>query len=97
MRIEVRPRGDGKTTDMLLRAHNSGILIVCFTQIEVDRLKSAAKELEVSILEPIRWSKFITDNYDSSGVKEIAIDNLDMCLMMSCKTPISLITMSSRD
>lgn len=79
MRIINRPRGTGKTTQLI---HASEIIqcpIICGTELSKQYIKNRADELGCNIPEPINVTK--TDKLDLEN-KQVLIDNAEYVLTL---------------
>lgn len=95
MKVICRPRQMGKTYDLIKRCASEGGYIVCCAHKEVDKVYNMAKCMNLNIPFPITYTEFILGHYPPAGVKKFHIDNLDLCLQMYSKVPISTITLTS--
>ncbi len=94
MRIDIRPRQTGKTTDLIKECHETGGYIVCSNLREADRVFREAKRLGKPINLPITFNDFIYRTYSDMGIEKLYIDNVDMLLQHMTKVPIEKITIS---
>lgn len=97
MKIIYKPRRTGKTTDLIKLSHESGGYIVCFNQIEAERVFRIAIGMNCNIPFPISFDEFITKQYHGSGIKEFYIDNIDMCIQEVSPVPVQTITISKTE
>lgn len=75
--IVLGARSAGKTYQMIHHAYHQDLVIVCFSEIEKQRVKKFSEELKMNV-EVISWHEYL---HSSTGKhKKYAIDNLDICL-----------------
>ena len=77
MKVIYKPKGKGKTTELIKLAHNSGGYIVCLSQDECTRVFHYAKEIGYDIKFPISFNEFLNKQYHHCGIREFYIDNVD--------------------
>lgn len=95
MKIIIKPRGKGKTTDLInLCANNNYSLIVVHTQENARLVFEAAKRLKKHIPMPITYQEFIENRYSAQNVDTFLIDNVDMLLQRMTRVPIEAITLT---
>ena len=99
MKIIVRPRQCGKTTELLEYAATYGYTIMTISHRECERLKRVAKEMDLNIEEPLSVQEY-PDCVCSKSFRGIVIDNADMVLrhflrdvLPSCNANLAMITM----
>jgi hypothetical protein len=93
MKIDIRPRRAGKTTDLIKECAENGGYIVCCHKREAERIHKTATDMGLSIPLPMTWYEFMQGLY-SSNVRILYIDNIDMCLQHAARVPIRTITAS---
>jgi hypothetical protein len=94
MEIIIRPRQGGKSTEALRRAAEHFAYIVVATQQEGQELWARAKQLQLTIPQPITWAEFIKSRYYGRGVRAFVIDNLDRCIQSEHPVPVVAVTMN---
>lgn len=95
MKVIARPRGGGKTTEVIKLSAESGAYIVCHNIHEVERVAALAKELGLDINYPITSNEFIHHSDGSPFVrKPVIIDNIELFLEYTMRYPIGTITVS---
>jgi len=94
MKVIIKPRGWGKTTELIkLAAENEGY-IVCHSLQEVDRISQQARDMELNIRYPITY-KEIKDNplYSRFSIP-IMIDNAEKFIEYIIGNPVDWITLT---
>lgn len=97
MEIITKPKGGGKTTDLIKMAYERGGYIVCRNCAEVDRIHSEAHKLGFYILFPLTYKEFIDNAYHGSNIKEFYIDNAEDLLQQLTAVNIKAITLNVPD
>ena len=85
MDIVIKPRGEGKTIQLINKAAESFSYIVCFSHEEASRVFSVAEQLGKDIPFPITMQELIDSRFHSPGINGFLIDNADMLLKMLAK------------
>lgn len=99
MKIIMRPRGQGKTTELLYTSEVTDYRIICSTQQEKESLKRQALELNLFIPTPMTCKEYLCGR-GRRGLKDkgIMIDNVEMILpeilTAIFEVPVEAITMS---
>lgn len=93
------PRGKGKTTYLIYRSHITGFPILCMTHQTKRNILQKARELEISIPDPITIDDYLND-YIYTNTKKIP-DNLlvdEGLYILGCllRTNIDTVTFSER-
>lgn len=94
MRIISRPRGAGKTTDLIKRSAASWLYIVTFNHQEACRIRDQAEKMGLNIPFPLTIDEWINGEYDGHGVKGLLLDNAEKLLQYISRVPIEAITMT---
>lgn len=97
MDVVIKGIGEGKTRDLIMKAHEDGGLIVCATRAMVAHTVAIAESLGITIQKPITWSEHIHNQH--SGViqafQDIHIDDMDYILrLLLPKSNIKTVTFS---
>lgn len=69
-----------KTTELIKRSNKDWAYIVCFNLSECERVSKLAKTMNLDIPYPITFNEFVTTRYVRNDLKQVLIDNLDLCL-----------------
>lgn len=93
MKIIVKERGSGKTTEIIQECAEKGGYIVCHNNVAAQYVWKRAQEIKVSIPFPLTFREFVKKEYYGPGIKQVYIDDLDSCIKMLSKVPIKTITM----
>lgn len=96
MQIVLRPRQQGKTTELIRQAMQTNGYIVCHSERECDRVFQHAQKLGFNIRMPITWRQFVEDRGAYSEL-EYHIDNLDMCLESMTNKKIFSVSLTEQD
>ena len=94
MKIIVRPRQGGKTTELVKMAHKHNGYIVCLNHLEVARVFEESQHMECKINFPITFHEFLNHEYNDKGVKKFYIDNVEMLIQQLTNVPIEAITLT---
>lgn len=93
------PGGRGKTTYLIYRSHITGFHILCITQNAKKEIIEMAKQLEISIPEPITVDNYISDYLYTSTKKipdNLLVDEGLYILGDLLRTNIDTVTFSER-
>jgi hypothetical protein len=99
MRIIVRPRQGGKTTELLRMAAEHGYTVVCATTREAQRLyritMADTRPLDMSPV-VITWDDFIHKRFGAAPIKTngFVIDDLGWCLQTMVDVPVAAISVN---
>lgn len=96
MEIIIKQRGKGKTHEMLQLSSKIGHTIVCYDKDETFRIKELAKDMGLTIPEPITYRELKGGLYDHRHLG-LLIDNADDFLQSFTSSPISAITLTYGD
>ncbi len=77
MKVIVRDRGMGKTTELIRMSHESGCYIVCGTRDDVVRTFHQAQEMGLDIHFPLTYEEFLKRQYHTGSIKGLLIDDVD--------------------
>ena len=102
MRIILKGRQGGKTTELIKRSAETGAVIVCHDARTAHMVKNTAYGMGLTIPEPWCYNDILSP---ASGVvygkarQEIMIDNADMFIRYCVKAPlwISCVTLSCEE
>lgn len=97
MQIINRPRGAGKTTELIKLAAERFAYIVCPRHEDCRRIAEHAKTLNLDIPYPITWQEYIEGRYYRKGVREFMIDDIDRCLETTTKAPVTAISINREE
>ena len=75
----ARGRQTGKTHDLIITSHITGIPIVCYNQVQVQNIKDMAKNMGYEIPEPFTYTNY-TKTRSTVAQHDILIDNLEFFL-----------------
>lgn len=94
MEIINLPRGRGKTTSLIVTSSIANMPIVVATRAQYEYVVQRAKELNIKIMEPIIFTKFINDSryYTTTNqwkdIQGVLIDELDYTLKQIFEKPV---------
>ena len=88
MKIIVRGRRAGKTTEMIRLAAETGSYIVCTDQRRARQIAERARELGLSIPFPLTAEEWAGRHYHPPGVRGIAFDDLDRIIQGMSSVPV---------
>lgn len=94
MKVILKARGAGKTTELIKRAHKDRKYIVTFNNEEAVRIFLLAKKMGKPVHFPVTFDEFIKRQYHLPGIMGFHIDNLDICIQSLCGVPIDTVTLS---
>jgi hypothetical protein len=94
MKIDIRPRRAGKTTDLIKECAENGGYIVCAYKREAYNIFDAAKKMGLDIPLPITFNEFVRGEFVGTGIKVIYIDNIELCIQSISSAPVKTITAS---
>ncbi len=96
MKVILRARQQGKTTEIIKRSHETGGYIVCRTVEEAHKIQEQAVKLGYKIPLPITVGEFINKEYYGKGIKSFLIDNADYLLQSLTDVRITDISISPK-
>lgn len=94
MRIISRPRGAGKTTDLIKRSAASWLYIVTLNHKEACRIRDQAEKMGLKIPYPLTAEEWRLGAYDGIGVRGLLLDNAEQLLQQISHVPVEAITMT---
>lgn len=107
MKLILRARGEGKTTELIHLAAKERLCIICLSKEECNRIMEQSKQLGCDIPDPRTFYEFFRGYHnsyntmitrDGKNIKGFAIDNADMLLQQLAQgTPIEYITMTKEE
>ena len=93
MKIIIKPRGMGKTTELIKLATNGRYkLIVCHNHNEAQKIFQQARKMKLKIPLPISYQEFLDKQYYGKNIESFLIDNVDMFLTYLTSVPIEAIS-----
>lgn len=94
MKLIIKDRGTGKTTQLIYTSATTGWPIVVYSEAMVKQIKSQAKELNCNIPEPMTvhdlldrkhvYENIIIDEVCISGIIQNALNKYFGCNVMAC-------------
>lgn len=94
MEVIIKPRGDGKTTDLIKMAHKRRGCIVCRTFTEAHRIHNDAWKMGLDIMFPMTYQGFIDKSYRGVNIKEFYIDDAQALLQQLAPVHIHAIALN---
>ena len=100
LRVICKPKGSGKTEELIKRCAELGGCIVCCGKSECRRIKVVIQELYLEgkidhiISYPITYDEFLRFDYHHVATESFHIDNADMLLQYMSKVPILTVTIT---
>lgn len=91
--IIFQPRQAGKTTQLVKMSAETGCRIVC-SENSIKHIKMLAKEMGVSIPNPMPYQVFVGETYFSDRQPGVLIDDADLLLSYISNVPIRAITLT---
>ena len=80
MKIIMRGRRNGKTTELIKMSAENGGYIVCRSHNAASMIKKQSKEMGLKIPYPITYAELLRKSYYAKGVKKLYIDDVDELL-----------------
>lgn len=77
MDVIYRERGDGKTTELIHRSHDTWTYIITVNRKRADAIAKMARELGVDIPNPISWEECRKNMFRGTFIRNILIDDAD--------------------
>jgi hypothetical protein len=96
MKIIVKSRLGGKTTELIMLADKRNGYIICKDRNEAGRVANVARDMKHSINFPITFDVFQRTKYYAMGIQKFFIDNADLLLQSMTSIPIAAITVTGR-
>lgn len=90
----IKPRGGGKTTDLIKIAHERHGYIVCRNFTEAERVHKESRKMGFDILFPMTYQEFMDRSYRGVDVREFYIDDAQALLQQLTAIPIEAITLN---
>lgn len=94
MEVIVGKRGSGKTVEVIRKAAEKGLYIVCPTANDAERIAKQARKIGIQIKFPMTMGEFYDKQYRGKGIKGFIFDDIDRCL--SCLTSVPVFGFSCR-
>lgn len=94
MKIIIRGRQTGKTTELINECYDKQGYIVCHDLNECKRIFNLALGMGKNIPMPISYREFLYKRYYGRGIKNFHIDNVDMLLRYIASAPIETVTIN---
>ncbi len=95
MKLEIRPRGAGKTTAAIKESGGRWSYILTATRKDAERIFRHAKKLGIKIPYPVTYNELSEASMQTGFVKELTIDDLDRILpLIFPHHRINMITMT---
>jgi hypothetical protein len=86
------PRGEGKTTELINRAADTGYYIVAPTHEDCYRIHQQSIRDGTPVHFPMTWHEWVGNQYNPYGVRGLYVDDIDRCLAMHSRVSIHLVT-----
>ena len=95
MKMIIKGRGEGKTTEFIKMSAETGCRIVCISMMECHRVLKVAKEMGYHIPKPEPFHNLL-HGFSGRGerLSGYLIDNLDLCLQQLTPIPIMAVSLS---
>ena len=77
VKVICRPRGAGKTTELIKLSAKNHLYIVCKDMKETGRIAGVARNMDLQIPFPITFQEFIDGRFCPKGIKGFYIDNVE--------------------
>ena len=97
MKVICRPRQAGKTTEIIKRAADEFLYIVCINRHEVVRIAAQAKEMGLDIPFPVTIDEVLNGRMQGSRIKGFAVDNADLIIERLISGPVRVVSVNSDD
>lgn len=97
MKMIIRKRATGKTTELIKIAAQNNSTIVCVNNTRVNNVLEQANKMGLEIKQPITWYYFVAKSNRGSGITGFLIDDLDACVQSMTDVPILVVTMTEED
>lgn len=86
--IVIKPRQSGKTHDLIVKAAEDNLYIICANHQSVQNVADMAKKMGVKIAYPLTMAEFIERRYHGNGMKGFLVDDIDRCLNQISTIPV---------
>lgn len=93
MKKIIKPRGTGKTIELIKLSNELWNYIMCLDRKRADEVFAMANKLEIDIPNPFTFEEFINHKY-GPYCRGFLFDDLDLILQRMTKIPINAITMT---
>lgn len=97
MKIILRARQGGKTSELIRLAAGTGTYIVCTDQRRARQIAQQAKDMGLSIPFPLTAEEWRKLEYHPPGVRGIAFDDLDRIIQGMTAVPVLAATWTADD
>jgi len=97
MKVIAKPRGGGKTTELLRIANDHFYYIVCHTRDRCYQLADIAKDRGYDIPFPFTYAEYLDSGFYRKGIKGLAIDDLDLFVAYMSRDLVKAVTISTND
>lgn len=95
MDIIYKEHGEGKTTELIHRSHDTWTYIVTANRKRADYVLRKAREMGIDIPNPISWEECRNNMFRGSFIRNILIDDVDDLLQeIFCTVQIDAITIT---
>jgi hypothetical protein len=88
MKVIVRDRRRGKTSDLIRLAAAEGLCIVCPVPALAAEVARMAAGAGLDIPAPVTWQQFIDGGIRGRRINGFAIDDLDICVQSMSTAPV---------
>lgn len=95
MLIKRKPRGKGKTTELVKMSAQNNVPILCAHREMARNTKCVARDLGLKIPEPLIVENFKNERYLGRRIGKILIDDLEMVLYEMFGSQVELVTTSA--
>lgn len=95
--IIARPRGCGKTTELIKISARTGDYIISPCRSTVIRTMEMAEKMELKIPKPFTYEEFLSESWRGLDINGFLIDDLDLLLyrLLELSKPIHAISISA--
>lgn len=97
MKIIYKPRGGGKTAQLLYSSDTTRIPILVATAAQKGFLIEEAQRLELNIPQPLSVADIINGNQRGSRIESCYVDNAEMVLMSLINMNVAALTLSDEE
>ncbi len=80
MKIIIKGKGEGKTTDLIRMSHELFYYIICHSRDEASRIFIKAQSMGLDIPHPLTFDEFIIGEFYAKGIRGFLIDNVELLL-----------------
>lgn len=96
MKVVLRGRGGGKTTELIRISARTNSYIVAMSRDEAGRIFAQAQAMGLNIPYPITFDNFLDHQYSSWGIRDFLIDNADV-LLQRLSRGVNIVAVSVTD